>query len=300
MARNAENLISRLGEAELQGITRIAERLLAGRPLRNSGHRPAPHRAGAGNEFLDFREFVPGDDLRNVDWRTSARGLRTQVRRFRDEASSDWYLCLDRSASMQIADADKWNLAAELTAAMAYILLNLGNRVGLLLFSDRVDAACPPGRGHAHFVTVVSTILSNPPANAGGGSSLDDCIKHMKPGASAMIFSDFMCADAMQSGLARIVRSNHLVHALLIASSKEFNLSFDGPMTLQDVESGERLAIAGTAGITDQAKAAWLNLQAELKTFCQQHGVALTAGWCEEPWKTAIVRHLSTLDMKHA
>lgn len=301
MARNTvETLLAEFGEAELDGISRVAERLLAGRPLQAPGRRPAQQRAGAGHEFLDYREYVPGDDLRNVDWRASARGPRMQVRRFRDEACSDWYLCLDRSASMQIADGVKWRLAAELTAAMAYVLLNLGNRVGLLLFSDRVDAVCPLGRGHTHYVATLTTILSNPPALDGGGSSLHKCVTHMTPGAGAMVVSDFLAPDAMQSGLARVAQANGPIHALLVAAREEFLVDGDGPVALKDVESGQRMTVAGSAGATDQVRNAWLRLQGELKAFCRRRDIPFTVGWSDERWKTVLLRHLVTLGGNHA
>jgi uncharacterized protein (DUF58 family) len=301
MARyTVDTLLAQLGEAELDGITRVAERLLAGRPLQTPGRRPAQQLAGAGHEFLDYREYVPGDDLRDLDWRASARSQRMQVRRYRDETCSGWYLCLDRSASMQIADGVKWQLAAELTAAMAYVLLNLGNRVGLLLFSDGVDAICPLGRGHAHYVTTLATILSNPPAQEGGASSLHKCVTHMTPGAGAIVLSDFLAPDAMQSGLARIARTNGPVHALLVAAREEFLVDSDGPISMQDVETGQRMTVASGAGVTDQVKNAWLRLQDELRAYCRRRDIPFTAGWSDEPWKTVLLRHLVTLGGHHA
>ena len=116
-------------------MTRVADRLLNTQHLLAPGHRSSQRRAGSGIEFLDHREFTPGDDPRRIDWRATARHRHPQVRRYCDEAAADWYIAVDCSASMMFGQAEKWALAVQCAAAMAYLLIHLDNRVALLLFS---------------------------------------------------------------------------------------------------------------------------------------------------------------------
>lgn len=139
--------LATLNEADLQRLARVAERLFAGRPQLTPGTQPHRLHAGQGVEFLDHRNYQPGDNVRDIDWLATARSRRPQVRRFRNETSSDWYICLDNSASMGL-HLGKWSLAVQLAAALAYLLIHLDNRVSIILFSDRVDSLRPSGAGN--------------------------------------------------------------------------------------------------------------------------------------------------------
>ena len=84
-----------LNEAELGSLARVVDRLLNTRHLLAPGQRTNRLRPGFGIEFLDHREYGPGDDIRDVDWRTSARSRQPQIRRYCDEAATDWFILLD-------------------------------------------------------------------------------------------------------------------------------------------------------------------------------------------------------------
>ena len=121
--------LAALDEAELASLARVADRLLENRHLLAPGQRSNRSRSGFGIEFLDRREYSPGDDIRALDWRASARSRHPLVRRYCDEASSDWFILLDCSSSMAFGRGEKWTLALQCAAAMAYLLIHLGNRV---------------------------------------------------------------------------------------------------------------------------------------------------------------------------
>ena len=153
-----------IDEGELSRIARVADRLLAGHPIFTEGGTRRRLRSGRGTDFLDFRAYTPGDDLRQVDWRASARRPNLLVRRYHDEAAAQWYVCLDRSASMRAPDGEKWLLAVRIAAAFLYLLLHRSNRAGLLTFSNDIDAHCPAGHGRRQYRKTLS-----PSARAPGG-----------------------------------------------------------------------------------------------------------------------------------
>ena len=118
--------------------------------------------------------MLPGDDPRRVDWRASARARHPLVRRYRDERAGEWLICLDRSASMGLVP-DLWPRALQLAAGLAYLIMHFEHRVGLALFSDRVDHLVPPGRGQHAFLALVRALAQAQPEGAGGASEPERC-----------------------------------------------------------------------------------------------------------------------------
>jgi uncharacterized protein (DUF58 family) len=285
-----------LDGGELEALARVAERLLAGRPLYDPGPRPVRARAGVGLEFLDVRDYTPGDDPRAIDWRATARSRRLQLRRHHDEAGADWVICVDRSASMVAADARKWTLAAQLGAAFAFVLLALGNRVGLALFSERLDAICPPGRGQRHYASVTQTLQRHTPPASGGASALEVCAPIVRRGVSLAVISDFLAPDAMRAGLTRLRLRAGALHALRVTSAADVAVAA-GPATLIDAESAEQLTVTVDPAA---AAAAWTAHAASLAALCAQLSITLTSPSVAQDWKAAVLEHLLATGARRA
>jgi uncharacterized protein (DUF58 family) len=288
--------LAALDGGELEALARVAERLLAGRPLYDPGPRPVRVRAGVGLEFLDVRDYTPGDDPRAIDWRATARSRRLQVRRHHHEAGADWVICVDRSASMVAADARKWTLAAELGAALAFVLLALGNRVGLALFSDRIDALCPPGRGQRHYASMTQTLQRHAPAASGGASALETCAPFVRRGVNLAVISDFLAPDAMLEGLTRLRQRSGALHALRVTSAADVAVAA-GPATLVDAETAETLTV-----IVDPAAAAaaWAAHTSSFAALCAQLSITLTSPSVAQDWKAAVLEHLLAVEARRA
>jgi len=122
-----------------QFVRRVASQLLAEHPTPALGSRTVKRRAGVGLQHLDHRDYVPGDEVRHIDWRRQRAdsGDRAQ---FEAETSGDWFLMLDASSSMTVEDASKWHAALRATAAMAFALLEIGHRVAVVAFASDVVA----------------------------------------------------------------------------------------------------------------------------------------------------------------
>lgn len=282
-----------VSEAELAPLARAATLLLAGRRLANAGERPNPRRAGQGHQFLDYRNYAAGDDLRNIDWRATARSRHPQLRRFHDEESSEWSLCLDCSASMASNGGRKWALATQLTAALGYLLLHLGHRITLLGFSDRCTVLLPPGRGRHHYARLARAVRDTAPLTNGGASELLHCLPRIPPHQPLIIISDFLVEQALQPTLRQLCATGRPLQLLQISDAQEFSHPADGnAVELLDVESGARRSVMLTPGLIESAHSALLELRDSLARFCGAHAIRYTGCDVEAHWKGVIMHHL--------
>lgn len=279
-------------EAELRAFARIAARLLADPPVRAGGARAVRRRAGSGLEYLDHREYLDGDEWRSIDWRQSARFGRLIVRRTQADTANDWYLCLDASASMAAAGGAKWALATHCAAAMSYALLDMGHRVGLLVFADELLAACPAGRGASQFPRIARALGARRPASGGGGSRPGVCLTVLRGAASAFLISDFLAPDLMRRDLAALAGRCSETHALQILAREEIELPAIDHLVLVDCESGERLDCLATGTARAAAAAALDEATRELRAFCAGGAVSFSSSGAAIGWRAALVRHL--------
>lgn len=281
--------------AELRAFARIATRLLGEHGLREGGVRPVGASAGAGLEFLDHREYQAGDELRRVDWRQSARQQRTIVRRQQREAATDWYLCVDSSSSMVDRDGRKWRLASQCAAAIAYALLEMGHRVGLLQFAEQITALCPPGRGVKQYLRLTALLQRSAPRARGAGSQLGACVPRIAGGATAFVISDFLASDQMQRDLAALRAICAGVHALQLGGGGDFALDDDGHVTLVDVESGERIDAVASAALAQRAAQNIDQMRVELRRYCHARSLRHSAWDSDRHWRDVLVGHLGGL-----
>lgn len=279
--------------AELRSFARAAAHLLAQHPSPAPGARTVRRRAGVGLQHLDHRDYVPGDDVRHIDWQLTARRQRPILRQFEAETSGDWFLLLDTSSSMVAAGAARWHGAVCATAAMAFALLELGNRVALVAFADEVVAECPVGRGASHFPTIARTLRGLHPAARGARSNLAACARRIRGTASGFVISDFLGPADLRPGLAALRERCVRLHALLVEDPRELRLAGDGPRELLDVESGATLSCDADTLSAAHASQAQAELQQRLRRFATLGGIAFDAWDVAVPWQRALISHLA-------
>ncbi len=290
---NAATALSSVSEADLRKMARVAHLLDIGQPAFGTGLRPHRSHSGQGTEFLEFRNYRPGEDIRRLDWRVSTRRRRPYVRTYHDELSADWQLCLDRSASMGRPDGSKWTLGVQLATVFAYMLLHAGNRVGLVQFSKRVDNLCPLGRGRLQYVRIVDQLRNSEAVSSGGGSSLSTTTAVLKPGTHLAILSDFLKPDAMQADLEQLRSPGRKIHAVQILSPFETQVSEAGTRSVRDVESGEQVNV-GTR--TCHATNSELRrIQRDLKAFSVRNSIQLSTCLATERWQDVMLRHVTVV-----
>jgi uncharacterized protein (DUF58 family) len=277
---------------ELAAFSHLAARLLANPDARRPGSRRVRGRAGAGVEHLEHREFRSGDELRYVDWRLSARRQRLIVRERQAESGGDWWICLDASSSMVSADAVKWRAAVQCAAAVAYALIDLGHRVGLLAFADDIVANAPCGRGHAQFARLARRLQALAPPARGAASQLASCAARIHTQSSCFVLSDFLRADNMQRDLALLRARSVDVHALSLACAGDQRLPLDQHLTLVDVETGAQLDSVPSAALQRLAEQALAARSAALRAYCAQDSIHFSCSDAAAGWRGALVHHL--------
>ena len=279
-------------EAELRAFATAAAHLLVDRQPRTPGARTVSRRAGVGIQHFDHRDYTPGDEVRHIDWRQTARRRQPIVRRFEAESVSDWTLLLDASSSMAWPGAAKWQAAARMAAGLGYALLQAGHRVGLLVFGERVLWHCPRGRGQPHYAAMAGRLAGLQPRAAGERSELGACLPHLHGAGSVFAISDFLADDEMRRDLGATLQRCTALHAVQVSDGAETRLSPTHEVDLEDAETGARLPWRGGAQANTLAAGERAAMTARLRSFCAHHGAAFSDWDITRPWQQALLRHL--------
>jgi uncharacterized protein (DUF58 family) len=197
---------------------------------------------GRGIEFSQVREYQPGDDIRTIDWNVTARSGTPHVKEFVEERDLTILIAVDVSGSMSFGSIDwrKIDIAAELTAVFAFSAVQNGDRVGLLLFGDRVRTFVPPRRGRAHAQVLVhaavSAAMAGPAGRADFGVATAFLDRVAAKRAVVIVLSDFLDID-FERELRRLNR-RHDVVAIIVTDPREQRFPDRGLVRLLDAESG--------------------------------------------------------------
>ncbi len=233
-----------LSRETVQKVRRIRIRT---RAILESGIVGAYHAVfkGRGMEFADVREYTPGDDVRTIDWNVTARTGAPHVKRFVEERDLTLLLLVDVSGSQAFGSRFllKRDYAAELAAVLAFSAVANHDRVGAVLFSDRIEAFVPPARGNDHALRIVRDLLALQPA--GRGTDLPGALRFahrvLKRRGIVAVLSDFQAED-FEKPLG-ILRRRHDVIALQLHDPRESELPAGGLFVLEDPETGARQVV---------------------------------------------------------
>jgi uncharacterized protein (DUF58 family) len=202
---------------------------------------------GQGIEFDDFREYQAGDDVRFIDWNVTARMNDPFVRKYIEERELTLLLAVDVSGSGDYGSQDdsKRELAAELAAVFAFSACANQDKVGLLLFSDQLEAYVPPKKGHSHALRLVRDVLNYVPRHRGTSlqPALDMALQRIAHRSLIVLVSDFLLPDTSWEHSLRALASKHDVAAVRISDPKETDLPEAGRVTLQDPETGAQFVV---------------------------------------------------------
>jgi uncharacterized protein (DUF58 family) len=200
---------------------------------------------GRGMNFEDVREYQPGDEIRAIDWNVTARLGTAFVKKFTEERELTVILVVDVSASGNFGSVSqsKRELAAEIACVLAFSAIRNNDKVGLLLFSDRVELFIPPKKGRSHTLRIIREILFFQPAGRGTAPALAlDYLNHVVTRRAVVFFiSDFQTSDFSRE-LAVSGRRHDFI-ALHIQDQREEALPNVGIITLEDAETGEQIEI---------------------------------------------------------
>ena len=200
---------------------------------------------GLGMEFAEVREYQPGDDIRRIDWNVTARSGKPFIKQHKEERELSVLLMVDVSASGAFGSSNKLKreVAAEVAAVLALCAIKSNDKVGLIVFTDRVEHFVPPKKGRAHLWRVIRDILTFEPKR--GGTSLTAAIDYagrvQRRRAVVFLISDFL--DHGYEMSLGILARRHDVTAVSITDPRELEVPRAGLLELEDLESGERVLL---------------------------------------------------------
>jgi uncharacterized protein (DUF58 family) len=200
---------------------------------------------GRGMNFEDVREYQPGDEIRAIDWNVTARMGTAFIKKFTEERELTVMLIVDVSASGNFGSTSqsKRELAAEVACLLAFSAIRNNDKVGLLLFTDKVELFIPPKKGRSHTLRLIREILFFEPGSRGTdpGLALDYLNKIVTRRAVVFFISDFQAPD-FSKALAVTARRHDFI-ALQIQDERETVFPNVGIITLEDAETGEQIEI---------------------------------------------------------
>jgi len=200
---------------------------------------------GQGMEFEEVREYQPGDEVRSIDWNVTARMGRPFVKKFVEERELTVMLVLDASSSLQFGSIKqfKGELAAELCAVLAFSAIKNNDKVGLIIFTDRIEKYVPPKKGRRHVLRVISEALSFQPQ--GRGTDIADALEYLNKvtirRTVTFLISDFIATDYEKP--LRIANKRHDIIAVTITDPRELELPKVGIIELEDAETDEKILV---------------------------------------------------------
>jgi uncharacterized protein (DUF58 family) len=217
---------------------------------------------GRGMDFDEVREYTPGDEVRTIDWNVTARAGRPFVKKFTEERELTIFLLVDISASGNFGSGtlSKRDLAAELASVLAFSAIRNSDKVGLLLYTDRVERYLLPKKGRRHVLRVIRDILYHQPEGKGTDSvKALDVVNHvLHRRAIVFLISDFETSkdpQAARAELRRAMRQTNRRHDLIavhVEDPREKELPNVGIVALEDAESGEIVELDTSRAIVRQ------------------------------------------------
>jgi uncharacterized protein (DUF58 family) len=264
---------------------------------------------GRGMDFDEVREYSPGDEVRTIDWNVTARAGRPFVKKFTEERELTIFLVVDISASGNFGSgsASKRDLAAELASVLAFSAIRNSDKVGLLLYTDRVERYLPPKKGRRHVLRVVRDILYHTPEAIGTDTvkALDVANRLLHRRAIVFLISDFETLKepaAARVELRRAMRRTNRRHDLIavhVEDPREKELPDVGIVALEDAESGEVIELdTASAAVRKRFKALSLERGRRLVSDFRSEGIDTLQLQTDTPYMPALQRFFKTRERR--
>lgn len=224
----------------------MRQQLVTRHPMEGSvsGHHKSPHR-GSSVEFAEYRNYVPGDDLRRLDWRVFGRSDRFYMKEFEADTNLRCYLVLDTSASMNFTGqhGSRLDYARKIAAALAYLTIQQGDAAGLLCVGEKQTLDIPAKRNPAHLQLIFDTLES---VEARGTTNLvkalHDLAEKIRRRALIIVLSDaFEDTESLLNCFQHLRFQKHDLVLFQLLDRMELDFRFDRPVRFNDLESSFNL-----------------------------------------------------------
>lgn len=248
---------------------------------------------GRGIEFAEVREYGVGDDIRLIDWNVTARAGRPYVKNFEEERELTVMLAVDASGSGRFGTHGtfKSDLAAEVSAVLAFSAIRNNDRVGLVMFTDEIELFIPPQKGRKHVLRVIREILYFRPRGrkTAIGPALGHVNRILNRKSIVFLISDFM--DTGFEAAMNVSARKHDLIAITIGDEREEALSDSGVVAFEDAETGEVfLADTSSKALRKRYWEFRQNREAELSGMFRRYGVDRIALRTGQPYTGELAR----------
>ncbi|MBU2530578.1 MAG: DUF58 domain-containing protein [Elusimicrobia bacterium] len=194
---------------------------------------------GRGMEFSEVREYVPGDDVRDIDWNVTAKFSKPFVKKYSEERELTVMVVCDISGSQFFGSHSQFknDASAELAATFAFSALKNGDKTGLLLFTDQTELYIPPRKGKNHILRIIRELIAYKPKSkkTNIAHAIDEVNKHLKRRSIIILISDFI-DDNFQKSL-RLAKLKHDIIPVVISDQMEHNIkSINALVQLENLE----------------------------------------------------------------
>jgi uncharacterized protein (DUF58 family) len=200
---------------------------------------------GQGMEFAEVREYIPGDDIRSIDWNVTARMDTPFIKEFNEERELTLIILVDLSSSQEFGSHKnlKHELATELSAVLSYLALSNNDKVGLIAFTDKIEKYIPPKKGRTNIWRIIREILTFTPENKQTdiAVALDYLMQVTRRKAIVFLISDFLNTGYERS--INMVAKRHDLVAVKVFDPREAQLPEIGFIELEDSETGELVLV---------------------------------------------------------
>ena len=239
-----------MADSEKDILKRVRRIEIKSRGLSNEIFAGQYHSAfrGRGMSFSEVREYRVGDDVRDIDWNVTARSSKPHIKIYEEERELTMMLLVDVSGSSFFGTTGqtKKGLQTEIAAVLAFSASQTGDKVGCILFSDRVEKFIPPKKGRSHVLMIIRQMLEFEPA--GHGTSLSEPLRYLTnvlpKRSTAFVLSDFLFPDGDEQPLRdalKIATGKHDVVAVRVNDRREEEMPDLGIVEFEDAETGRKL-----------------------------------------------------------
>jgi len=248
---------------------------------------------GRGVIFSEVREYLPGDDIRDIDWNVTARQNRPFVKVYEEERELTVMLLVDVSGSRNFGAAGdvKKEKMAEIAATLAFSSITNNDKVGVVFFSDRIEKFIPPKKGRKHILLIIREIIDFVPESK--GTNIDVALKFMtnaiKKRSTAFLISDFIDDHDYFKSMS-IANKKHDLAAIQVYDKRDAEMPDVGLVRLRDMESGLEKWVDTSSSRTRKTYAkSWYDRQQRLGSIVARSGVDLATVSTDEDFVKALL-----------
>lgn len=242
---------------------------------------------GRGMAFSEVREYMPGDDIRTIDWNVTARFNHPYVKVFEEERELTVMLLVDVSASGQFGTNKQFkrDLITELTAVLAFSAIENNDKTGVIFFSDRIELFIPPKKGRTHILRIIRELVNLEPK--GKGTDIASALRYLtnmiKKRCITFVISDFMNAGFEDA--IKIAARKHDLAALRIIDQRESEMPDMGLVRFADAESGQICLLdTGDAEVRRNYNQWWKQVDRQTTELLNRSGVDHTTLRTDMPY----------------